>query len=275
MRFVTCTDGVQLAVYEAGPVTAPTVVMVHGYPDNHAVWDGLVAQLSDRYRVVTYDVRGCGASDKPTSVASYRLDQLRADLWAVLAQVSPFGPVHLVGHDWGSIQAWEAVTDPDRADRIASFVSISGPCLAQAGRWLSQLPKHPLEGLAQLKSSWYLFAFQVPLVPELLIRRGLFDLLLRDDIPRTEPDKINGLQLYRANLFRGSAVARPHSTDVPVLVVAPQQDAYVTVPLQTQAPVPFVPNLTVQTVAGGHWVASENPRSIAALVDEQIRYADR
>src|SRR5438309_1175852 len=67
LRRVTSTDGVTLAVYEHGDPAAPTIVAVHGYPDNHSVWDGVVELLSDRFHVVTYDVRGAGASDKPSA----------------------------------------------------------------------------------------------------------------------------------------------------------------------------------------------------------------
>ena len=87
-RRVTSTDGTTLAVYESGKPAAPTVVAVHGYPDNHAVWDGVVALLSDEFHVVTYDVRGAGASDKPTTRSAYRMAQLVDDLAAVLAAVS-------------------------------------------------------------------------------------------------------------------------------------------------------------------------------------------
>ena len=74
-RRISSADGVTLAVYEAGNPDAPTVVAIHGYPDNHAVWDGVVQLLADTFHVVTYDVRGTGASDKPGSRDAYRYEQ--------------------------------------------------------------------------------------------------------------------------------------------------------------------------------------------------------
>jgi pimeloyl-ACP methyl ester carboxylesterase len=53
---------VRLAVYVSGPREAPPLVLVHGYPDSAAVWEPVRAQLDGRYRVITYDVRGAGAS---------------------------------------------------------------------------------------------------------------------------------------------------------------------------------------------------------------------
>src|SRR3954470_8680007 len=96
-REVIAPDGVRLAVFETGPADAPTVVAVHGYPDNHTLWDEIAARLATEFHVVTYDVRGAGASDKPTDRAAYRMDRLTDDLIAVLDATSPDQPVHLVG----------------------------------------------------------------------------------------------------------------------------------------------------------------------------------
>src|SRR5690625_3001129 len=103
--WVRSADGTNLAVYEQG-TGATTVVCVHGYPDDHTVWDGVAAELARWYRVVTYDVRGAGSSDVPRTRDAYRLDRLEEDLTAVMDAVSPGEPVHLLAHDWGSIQAW-------------------------------------------------------------------------------------------------------------------------------------------------------------------------
>ncbi|WP_408640330.1 alpha/beta fold hydrolase, partial [Saccharomonospora halophila] len=97
-------------------------------------------RLRGRFRVVTYDVRGAGESDAPREVAAYRLDTLAADLLAVLDGVAGDRPVHLLAHDWGSIQAWHAVTGPWLRGRVASFTSISGPDLDHAAHWFRAQP---------------------------------------------------------------------------------------------------------------------------------------
>jgi pimeloyl-ACP methyl ester carboxylesterase len=132
-RRVTGAGGVELAVYEAGDPAAPTVVLVHGYPDNAEMWQPVVDHLADRFHVVTYDTRGAGVSDAPNTTADYRLGLLVEDLAAVADATSPDRPVHLAGHDWGSVQAWEAVTTDRMAGRIASYTSMSGPCLDHTG----------------------------------------------------------------------------------------------------------------------------------------------
>ena len=123
---------VRLAVYVSGPRDAPPIVLVHGYPDSAAVWEPVRAQLDSRYRVISYDVRGAGASEAPVGRAAYRLERLAADLAAVADATCGAQPFHLVGHDWGSIQSWEAVTSAAFKGRIASFTSISGPSLDHA-----------------------------------------------------------------------------------------------------------------------------------------------
>ena len=132
----------ELAVTEwAGD--GPTILFVHGYPDTSAVWHPVAALLAGRYHVVAYDVRGAGASSAPGSTEGYRLVHLVADLAAVADAASPERPVHLVGHDWGSIQGWEAVGSDRLAGRIASFTSLYAPGLDHAAAWAAERLRHP------------------------------------------------------------------------------------------------------------------------------------
>jgi pimeloyl-ACP methyl ester carboxylesterase len=266
-------DGTNLAVYERGGGT-PTVVCVHGYPDDHTVWDGVVEELAGRYRVVTYDVRGAGRSDVPRDRAAYRLDRLEDDLLAVLDAVSPDQPVHLLAHDWGSIQAWHAVTGSRLDGRVASYTSISGPCLDHAGLWMrSQLrpsPRRLGKLVKQVLFSGYIAFFQLPRLPELAWRRGAVTALLRVLQPGEPPkpriaDGVHGLELYRANMmprFRRPAV---RTTGIPVQVIAPAGDPFVGTPVQTEI-AGWVPELRVHRVSGGHWLPRTHPGLVARLV---------
>src|SRR5207249_9750884 len=92
--------GVRLAVREAGPADAPVVLLIHGYPDTSGVWDEVAALLADRLRVVRYDVRGMGASTKPSGRRPYALEHLVTDMVAVIDATAGGRPIHLVGHDW-------------------------------------------------------------------------------------------------------------------------------------------------------------------------------
>ncbi|MGR7001924.1 alpha/beta fold hydrolase [Yinghuangia aomiensis] len=109
---VETPDGVRLAAVEAGRADGPAVVLVHGYPDTKEIWGDVAARLADRFRIVAYDVRGAGESSRPDATSAYVLQRLADDFEDVLDAVAPEGTVHLVGHDWGSVQAWEFVTTP-------------------------------------------------------------------------------------------------------------------------------------------------------------------
>lgn len=271
-RFVTSTDNVRIAVYETGSDSAPTIVAIHGYPDNHSVWNGVAAELADNYRVVTYDVRGAGASDTPRKRRAYRMPQLVDDLRAVLDEVSPSEPVHLLAHDWGSIQAWPAVSDERLAGRIATFTSISGPSLDYSGAWLSAVRTHPLASLRQLAHSYYIVLFQVPGLPEAAARAGL----VRRGVRRAggpapaDSDAVNGIQLYRANMLHRTLAPKPTPTRIPVQVIVPESDPFATPQLAVEAPRRWAEDLTVNRIAGGHWVVSRNPEVIARLTREFI-----
>lgn len=124
------TNGsVSLAVFEQGKADGETIVLVHGWPDTHELWNRIVPLLADDFRVVSYDSRGAGESTIPSRVQDYQLSALAGDLFAVIDAVSPGKPVHVLAHDWGSVETWEAVCEPGAEEKIASFSSISGPNL--------------------------------------------------------------------------------------------------------------------------------------------------
>jgi NAD(P)-dependent dehydrogenase (short-subunit alcohol dehydrogenase family)/pimeloyl-ACP methyl ester carboxylesterase len=278
---ITATDGVTLRVHESGPPDAPTVICVHGYPDDHTVWDGVVAELALRYHVVSYDVRGAGESGKPRGRQAYRLDQLVRDLAAVIDAVSPDRAVHLLAHDWGSVQAWHAVTGRRLRGRIASYTSISGPCLNHADHWFRARLRRPTpralrELITQVRSSWYIGFFQLPLLPELAWRTGLTQWVLARMEGSRSPavaDAVHGVQLYRANMFLQRAAPQPRTTEVPVQVLAPQRDRTVSTSLQTDIR-RWVPNLAVRELPAGHWLPRTHPQTVARCTSELIEHAE-
>ncbi|EUA90165.1 alpha/beta hydrolase fold family protein [Mycobacterium ulcerans str. Harvey] len=134
---ITASDGATLAVYHYTPLDPqrPTILAIHGWPDNHHLWDPVAELLGDRYNVVAYDVSGSGESSCPASRSGYRLEQLVSDTGAVIDSLG-VDRVHLLAHDWGSIQGWAAVTADSVMEKVASFTSISGPHLQYAGAFL-------------------------------------------------------------------------------------------------------------------------------------------
>ncbi|MFM0172839.1 alpha/beta fold hydrolase [Paraburkholderia sediminicola] len=288
---------VRLAVYVSGPRDALPIVLVHGYPDSAAVWEPVRAQLDARYRVIAYDVRGAGASEAPATRHAYRLERLAADLAAVADATCGARPFHLVGHDWGSIQSWEAVTDSAFKGRIASYTSISGPCLDHASLGLRGGEKSESDGGAQTAhpttkrpfgssvrqtlKSWYIFFFHLPWLPELVWRAGgvrLWPLWLRvTERVRPAPDPaqmrnaINGLNLYRANFIDKLLRPRARHAHAPVQFIVPLRDRYVGPPLSLGLE-GWLGAYERTEIDAGHWVVLREPEQIAASIE---RFAER
>ena len=256
-------EGVNLATRRRGDPNRPAVVFVHGYPDNSEVWDAVADALGDDYYLVTYDVRGAGASSSPRERQAYRLAELRDDLFAVIDAVSPHRPVHVVGHDWGSIQSWEAVTEPGAEKRIASYTSLSGPCLDHVGHNLRATGAEELGGsLRQLAKSWYIGAFHIPALAPLAWKMGLADawpdLLRRTEgidapaNPTQSRDGAQGVALYRANMLPRLLRPRERRTTVPVQLLIARRDRYVGPALLDSTP-PWVGQLWRREINTGHW----------------------
>ena len=265
------SGGVRLAVREEGVPGAPTIVLVHGYPDNSSVWDGVARRLAERFRVVRFDLRGHGESDAPSGRSGYRIACLVEDLVAVVRATSS-GPVHLVAHDWGSMAAWHAVGDPRYANLFASFTTISGPSLAHCAAWARTGLRRPgklAAVLRQLSHSWYMAAFQVPVVPELVWRLRP----LRSRFSASYRDARNGIQLYRANLGGTAEKVVPPSVAVPVQQMALTQDRYCTLPLLAAAE-PWCDRLWRRELAAGHWAARTHPDAVARFISDFVDHID-
>jgi short-subunit dehydrogenase/pimeloyl-ACP methyl ester carboxylesterase len=289
---VTASDGVTLAVHAYTEIDRqrPTLLAIHGYPDNHHLWDGVAAHLgghhNGQYNFVAYDVRGAGESARPPGRSGYRFPQLISDVGAVIDSLG-VGQVHLLAHDWGSIQGWAAVTDDAMMSKIASFTSISGPHLNYAGKFLRspRTPRGVFDVVRQFLASGYIWFFLSPGLPELMIRSGLgvkvIDAFGRigNSSTRTESrapvrstgDYVNGLNLYRANMpapFLAPGAQLP-ATKVPVQVLVPRKDIFVTPALQRfTGSIPL--GSRVIPIEGGHWVVTSRPDVIARLTSEWI-----
>lgn len=291
-RSVTSGE-VTLAVREYDNTAAPTVILVHGYPDTQAMWEPVASRLTDRHglRVITYDVRGAGRSTAPPDRDGYRTERLVDDLVAVMdGTASPDGRVHLVGHDWGSVQLWDAVTTEETDDRLrgrlASFTSISGPSLDHLAHALRRARNERDLNLLvrQGLHSWYVYAFHLPWLPEQLMRRGTARLRRRiaaaerlgngDHWAETfADDAVNGLNLYRANVQHRARHPRPGKTQVPVQLIVPTRDHYL-VPEIYEHLAEFAPSLTRVDLDAGHWVTLQQPDTIADLIADQIQAHD-
>ncbi len=116
-------NGIDLAVRAEG--SGPLVVLAHGFPDLARTWRLQVPALVDAgYRVLAPDMRGYGASSRPSSIEAYRSDAIGDDLVGLLDHEG-VQQAHFVGHDWGAASVWPlGLTYPDR---VRSLTGLSVP----------------------------------------------------------------------------------------------------------------------------------------------------
>jgi NAD(P)-dependent dehydrogenase (short-subunit alcohol dehydrogenase family)/pimeloyl-ACP methyl ester carboxylesterase len=289
-RFVDSTGGVRIAVYEEGNPDGPTLVLVHGWPDSHVVWDGVVPLLADRFRVVRYDNRGVGKSSVPKPVSAYTMACYADDFAAVIDAVAPGEPIHVLAHDWGSAGMWEYLARSGASDHVASFTSVSGPSSDHLNRYVMESLKRPyrprqfLRALVQMAALTYMGFFSIPVLGRWAVRGFVADvvrrlLVVRDGIPTDQlhhsatykTDAANSLKVYGANYFRGIAGARTdHYVDVPVQVIVNTKDPFVR-PYVYDGLDKWASRLWRRDVQAGHWSPMSHPavlaRSVHQLVD--------
>ena len=111
-------DGLSLAVHE-WPGKGPAVVCIHGLTANHTCWASVADILSPGHRLIAYDLRGRGESDKPAT--GYSLEIHREDLRRLLDGLG-LGKVILLGHSLGAHIALRFAAEyPQRVSRLALF----------------------------------------------------------------------------------------------------------------------------------------------------------
>ena len=289
-RYVESSDGNRIAVYEEGNPDGPALVLVHGWPDSHVLWDGVVALLADTFRVIRYDNRGAGASSAPAKASSYAMVRFADDFAAVIAELCPGQRVHVIAHDWGSAGMWEYVGRPGAADRVASFTSVSGPSADQFSRYVSDGLKQPYRpkrfshALSQAGHLSYMAGFSVPVLAPALMRAGAKRVrrLLVRGIPAEKvhhgdtfaSDAANGMNIYRANFFRSLGKAgRNRYIDVPVQVIVNLADPYVR-PYVYDDTSRWAPRLWRRDIRAGHWSPFSHPQVLATAVTELAEHLD-
>ena len=175
---VTAND-VDFAYLEAGPADGPLALCLHGFPDHALTWAPLLPALADAcYYAVAPWMRGYS----PTGLApngNYQTASLALDAIALADAIAPGRVAVLIGHDWGAIAAYTAAAHA--SDRFRKLVTLAVPHFGAFG-------SHFLEP-AQLKRSWYIFFFQLPLADIAVPNNdyAVIDTLWRDWSPGYTP----------------------------------------------------------------------------------------
>lgn len=265
---MTVEAGLRWGIDAAGPESGEPVLLLHGFPEDRRSWTLQFGPLVRAgFRVYAADLPGYGDTQPPPA---YDLGSLAGAVGRLVRRLAPDG-VHLVGHDWGGIVGHAlAAGDPNA---IRSFVAVCAPHPDA----VSAAIRHP----TQLLRSWYVGAFQVPMIekvlavgdatPARLLFRGA-ELGLGD-----ERQIGRALAYYRANLGPRSAFAsRVGRIPVPGLVVRATRDAALGRPLMQTTADRFDDLRGFAEVPCGHFVHREraatfNRMLVAFLASVQTR----
>ena len=163
-------NGIALHVVLAGPASRKPLIFLHGFPEFWFAWRRQIDHfVSSGYRVIVPDQRGYNLSDKPAGIRSYSIDLLTKDVVEVVDRVAG-SKAFVVGHDWGGAVTWHlAARYPEKVSR-AAMLSVPHPRV-----FMKNLMFNP----AQLRRSAYMFFFQLPWLPEFILRSGDWALLVR------------------------------------------------------------------------------------------------
>jgi pimeloyl-ACP methyl ester carboxylesterase len=267
---------VTLHVRDSGSGTP--VVLLHGWPDDGCLWRHQVPALTAAgYRVIVPDLRGFGASSKPTELAAYTAPSLVGDVVGLLDALD-IGRAHLVGHDWGAAITWMAAAlVPDRVASMTAL-SVGHPAGFRTAGW------------RQREKSWYMLLFQFAGVAERWLAaddfRNLRDWSGHPDIEAVverlaDPDALTAsLSLYRAILSPESLVepsTRLPPVTVPAMGVWSSGDfALIEEGMTGSAPYVTGPWRYERVEGAGHWLQLDAPDTVnALLLDFLGQQADR
>ncbi len=175
-------NGVKLNLVCAGKRENPLIILLHGFPECWLTWKDQIQPLVDAgYRVIAPDQRGYNLSEKPTSIDDYRIDILAADVDAI-RQYAGVTSFHIVGHDWGAAIAWWYAMHYPQFLKTLTVINVPHPLVFEnslKSNW------------RQLLKSWYMFFFQIPKIPELLMPRFKFKQLQKGLIKSSNVDSFN------------------------------------------------------------------------------------
>ncbi|AXC09585.1 putative epoxide hydrolase-related protein [Acidisarcina polymorpha] len=256
---------------------------LHGFPEHAISWRAQMPALAAAgYRVWAVNQRGYGRSSRPQKVNDYSIEKLMADVAGLIDQATrEFNPreVALLGHDWGAAIAWFFAMRRLRPIDALVILNVPHPACFRAA----------LRHWRQLRKSWYIGFFQIPLLPDLLLRaahgKAVERMFLRSSChPEYFSSEI--LAVYRENVSQpGAATAMIDwyrafarggfqrqmrmgfpRIDTRTLVIWGLEDVALD-PITLHGTERYVTDYTLRTLPGfSHWVQQEAPEVVSAMI---------
>lgn len=271
-RFVN-HDGVKIHYWVGG--TGDPVILLHGFPEFSYSWRKQVPALIGQYRVIVPDLRGYNLSGKPKGWKNYSFQTIANDIRAIL-WMEKIPNARIVAHDWGGMVAFELAIQSPKDVKQLVILNSPHPMV---------MSKHLRHNRKQKLRSWYMWFFQIPWLPEALIRLFLpiftwytFKSWIIDKSQITKVDlktyaaqmrqkgSLHGMiNYYRAafrhRLFQSTDYKKPIS--VPTLVLWGMKDKALGPELADDfAPYFSGPFQLVKLENCSHWVQTDQPEKV-------------
>jgi pimeloyl-ACP methyl ester carboxylesterase len=278
---------------ERGAQSERLALCLHGFPEHAYSWRHQMPVLAKLgYRVWAPNLRGYGNSSRPLRVEDYAIEHLMEDV-AELIDASGCRETVLIGHDWGAVIAWLFAARKLRPLERLIIMNVPHPALLEA-----TIRKNR----EQMARSWYVLFFQIPALPEWLMKLRGFDSIgemFRRSSQRPEaftdedvkvfaenvshPGALTAMINYYRAAVRGGGVRRQRALgypviEVPTLMVWGEEDIALS-KATTVGTEEYVSDLTLRYIPGAsHWVQQEVPETVnemltAYLTDAQVPHA--
>ena len=273
------TNGIRMHYVTQG--VGPLIVLLHGFPEFWYSWRFQIPFLAEHgYTVVAPDLRGYNDTDKPRK--GYDIPTLLRDIRGLIKGLGQQKAI-IVGHDWGGALAWAfAINYPEMTECL---IVMNAPHPAAMMR--------EMRTLKQLRKSWYIFAFQIPWLPEYMLRRNHANeigkmlrgaALQKSAFPRevtakyqeamSKPGAIKAAISYYRQLFWRlpfSFKSYELRINVPTLLIWGEHDIALGIELTTGLE-RWVNDIQIKRIPdSGHWVQQEQPDKVNEYLQEFLQ----
>ena len=268
------TNGVNLHYVTQG--SGPLMLMLHGFPEFWYSWRYQIPEFASDFKVVAPDLRGYNDSDKPASQSAYVMNELVRDVEGIITGLG-YEKCVLVAHDWGGGIAWSFASKyPQMLEKLI-IMNCPHPAKFSEGLRTPQ----------QLLRSWYMFFFQLPVIPELFLQSQDYQFIenafkgmaIKKSAFSTEDINVykdaaakRGALTAMINYYRnilGSPMFNQNSSilEVPTLMIWGEEDTALGKEL-TYGTESYVEDFQIRYISNcSHWVQQEQPE----LVNQYMR----
>ncbi len=257
------------------------LLFLHGFPDYHYGWRKQIPAFEEwGYRVIVPDQRGYNLSDKPAAVADYNLDRLGQDMLDLLDHLQ-LESAFVIGHDWGGAVAWWLAHH--HPERVRGLIILNMP---HPRTFISYLKSHR----SQMLKSWYMFLFQLPVLPEWALSRGNyvhFAQTMQDDARRgavTQQDLVKYRQAWSQpgafkgmiNWYRAAVRSKPRpfpstAIKLPTLILWGSRDPYLEADLAEASLAECANGRVKYAKHAGHWLQQDEPEWVNEKILEFVQ----